>query len=66
MMELMPDVYLNSLAPTKTLIPLLIVNNHGAGVINPEVFTVNSCLTPSAWMQTPIHIIVTAAPIRES
>jgi hypothetical protein len=38
-MELMPDVYLNSLAPTTDINTVIeFVNNHGAGVINPEVF----------------------------
>lgn len=35
----MPDVYLNSLAPTTDINTVIeFVNNHGAGMINPEVF----------------------------
>lgn len=38
-MELMADVYLNALAPTTDINTVIeFVNNHGAGVINPEVF----------------------------
>lgn len=38
-MELMADVYLNALAPTTDINSVIeFVNNHGAGVINPEVF----------------------------
>lgn len=38
-MELMADIYLNALAPTTDINTVIeFVNNHGAGVINPEVF----------------------------